>query len=92
MLCVIDEFTREALAIWVKRRLNATDVLETLADLMILRGPPADVRSDNGQEFIAKALRDLIAGVGSQTAYIEPGGPGKTATAKASIQSSETSC
>ena len=40
MLCVIDEFTREALAIRVKRRLNSTDVLETLADLMILRGPP----------------------------------------------------
>ena len=47
MLCVIDEFTREALAIRVKRRLNSTDVLETLADLMILRGPPDYVRSDN---------------------------------------------
>ena len=41
MLNVLDEFTREALAIRVKRRLNSTDVLETLADLMILRGPPA---------------------------------------------------
>ena len=58
MLCVIDEFTREALAIRVKRRLNSTDVLETLADLMILRGPPAYVRSDNGPEFIATALRE----------------------------------
>ena len=75
MLCVIDEFTREALAIRVKRRLNSTDVLETLADLMILRGPPAYVRSDNGPEFIATALREWIAGVGSQTAYIEPGSP-----------------
>ena len=75
MLCVIDEFTREALAIRVKRKLNSTDVLETLADLMILRGPPAYVRSDNGPEFIATALRDWIAAVGSQTAYIEPGSP-----------------
>ena len=75
MLCVIDEFTREALAIRVKRRLNSTDVLETLADLMILRGPPTYVRSDNGPEFIATALREWIASVGSQTAYIEPGSP-----------------
>ena len=75
MLCVIDEFTREALAIRVKRKLNSTDVLETLADLMILRGPPAYVRSDNGPEFIATTLRDWIAAVGSQTAYIEPGSP-----------------
>ena len=75
MLCVIDEFTREALAIRVKRKLNSTDVLETLADLMILRGPPAYVRSDNGPEFIATALREWIAAVGAQTAYIEPGSP-----------------
>jgi transposase InsO family protein len=75
MLCVIDEFTREALAIRVKRRLNSTDVMETLADLMIMRGLPAYVRSDNGPEFIAIALREWIAAVGSQTAYIEPGSP-----------------
>jgi putative transposase len=58
MLCVIDEFTREALTIRVKRRLNSTDVLETLADLMILRRPPDYIRSDNGPEFIAKTLRE----------------------------------
>ena len=75
MLCLIDEFTHEALAIRVKRRLNSTDVLETLADVMILRGPPAYVRSDNGPEFIAIALREWIAAVGSQTAYIAPGSP-----------------
>ena len=50
-------------------------MLETLADLMILRGPPAYVRSDNGPEFIATILRDWIAAVGSQTAYIGPGSP-----------------
>jgi putative transposase len=75
MLCVIDEFTREALAIRVKRRLNSIDVLETLAELMIMRGPPTYVRSDNGPEFIAITLREWIAAVGSQTAYIEPGSP-----------------
>ena len=75
MLCVIDEFTREALPIKVKRRLNSTDVLETLADLMILRGPPSYIRSDNGLEFIAATLRQWIAAVGSETAYIEPGSP-----------------
>ncbi|KAK0341466.1 hypothetical protein LTR94_026250 [Friedmanniomyces endolithicus] len=60
MLCVIDEFTREALAIRVKRRLNSTDALETLADLMILRGPPAYVRSDN------VLSREAAAGFGQQ--------------------------
>jgi len=75
MLCLIDEFTHEALAIRVKRKLNATDVLETLADVMILRGRPAYVRSDNGPEFIALALREWIAAVGAKTAYIEPGSP-----------------
>ena len=75
MLCVIDEFTREALAILVERRLNAADVLETMADLMLRRGPPAYLRSDNGPEFIARALREWMAAVGVRTAYIEPGSP-----------------
>ncbi len=75
MLCLIDEFTREALAIRVKRKLNSTDVLETLADVMIVRGTPDYIRSDNGPEFIALTLRKWIADVGTQTAYIEPGSP-----------------
>jgi transposase InsO family protein len=75
MLNVIDEFTRECLAIRVSRRLNATDVIDVLSDLFILRGVPAYVRSDNGPEFIAKAVRDWIAAVGARTAYIEPGSP-----------------
>ena len=75
MLCLIDEFTREALAIRVKRKLNSTDVLETLADVMIVRGTPTYIRSDNGPEFIALTLRKWIADVGTQTAYIEPGSP-----------------
>ena len=75
MLCLIDEFTREALAIQVKRKLNATDVLETLAGIMIVRGTPSSIRSDNGPEFIALTLRKWVADVGTQTAYIEPGSP-----------------
>jgi transposase InsO family protein len=75
MLCLIDEYSREALAILVKRRLNAQDVMETLADAMISRGTPSYIRSDNGPEFVAKALRHWIAQVGTQTAYIEPGSP-----------------
>lgn len=75
MLCVVDEFTREALAIRVARRLRSSDVIDALADLMILRGAPEHVRSDNGPEFVAKAVREWIASVGTKTAYIEPGSP-----------------
>ena len=74
-LNIIDEFTREALMIKVDRRLNSKDVIDALTDLFILRGPPAFIRSDNGPEFIAQAVRDWIDAVGSQTAYIEPGSP-----------------
>jgi len=75
MLCVIDEFTRESLAIRVARKLKATDVIDVLADLFILRGIPTHIRSDNGPEFVAAALREWIAAVGAKTAYIEPGSP-----------------
>ena len=92
MLCLIDEFTREALAIRVKRKLNSTDVLETLADVMIVRGTPSYIRLDNGPEFIALTLRKWIADVGTQTAYIEPGSPWENGSARASIASSATSC
>jgi len=59
----------------VKRRLNSADVIETLAELMLERGTPAHIRSDNGPEFVAKAVREWIAAVGASTAYIEPGSP-----------------
>ena len=75
MLCVVDGFTREALAIRVARKLGAADVIDTLADLFIARGVPAHIRSDNGPEFAAKAVRGWIAGVGARTAFIEPGSP-----------------
>ena len=73
MLNVIDEFTRECLAIRVSRKLKALDVIDVLSDLFSLRGVPRHIRSDNGPEFIAKAVQDWIAAVGSTTAYIEPG-------------------
>ena len=75
MLNVIDEFTRECLAIRVSRKLKALDVIDVLSDLFSLRGVPGHIRSDNGPEFIAKAVQDWIAAVGSTTAYIEPGSP-----------------
>ena len=75
MLNIIDEFTRECIAIRVDRRLKATDVIDVLSDLFILRGVPDHIRSDNGPEFIAKALRDWIVAVGTKTAYIMPGSP-----------------
>ena len=74
-LNIIDEYTREALMIRVDRKLNSTDVLDSLTDLFILRRPPEDIRSDNGPEFIAQKVRDWIKAVGTKTAYIEPGSP-----------------
>jgi transposase InsO family protein len=59
----------------VARKLKATDVSEALCELFVSRGIPARIRSDNGHEFVAEALRDWIAIVGAKTAYIEPGRP-----------------
>ena len=72
---MIDEFTRECLAIRINRKLKSTDVIDLLSDLFILRGIPTHVRSDNGPEFVAQALRNWLAAVGSKTAYIMPGSP-----------------
>ena len=75
MLTVIDEYTRECLAIRVARRLRSHDVLDCLADLMIERGTPGHLRSDNGSEFTAKAVRGWLERVGVRTLFIEPGSP-----------------
>jgi transposase InsO family protein len=75
MLNVVDEFTPECVTIWVARKLKATDVIDVLSDLFILRGIPGHMRSDNGPEFVAQAVRDWIAAVGARTAYIAPGSP-----------------
>jgi putative transposase len=75
MLNIIDEFTRECLAIWIDRKLNSTSVVDALTDLFILRGVPDHIRSGNGPEFIARAVREWIVAVGAKTAFIEPGSP-----------------
>ena len=75
MLNIVDEFTHECLAICIARKLKSTDVIDVLSDLFILRGVPEHVRSDNGPEFVAKAVQDWIAAVGAKTAYIAPGSP-----------------
>jgi transposase InsO family protein len=75
MLNVIDEFTHECLTIRVARKLSSTDVIDVLSELFILRGVPGHIRSDNGPEFVAKAVQTWIAAVGARTAYIAPGSP-----------------
>jgi transposase InsO family protein len=75
MLTLIDEFTRECLAIDVNRRLNSESVLERLSDLFVRRGVPGHIRSDNGPEFTARKVREWLERVEVQTLYIEPGSP-----------------
>jgi putative transposase len=67
MLTLIDEYTRECLAIRVARRLGRYEVIETLADVMLCRGVPEHIRSDNGPEFVAKELRKWLGSVGVGT-------------------------
>ena len=75
LLVLLDEYTRECLAIRVARRLGSYEVIETLADVMLYRGIPEHIRSDNGPEFVAKELRKWLAQLGTGTLYIEPGSP-----------------
>src|SRR5215218_1394280 len=75
MLNVVDEFTRECLAIRVNRKLSSIDVVDVLSDLFILHGIPGHTRSDNGPEFVATAVRAWIAAVAAKAACIEPGSP-----------------
>lgn len=76
-LTVVDEFTREALAIEVDGRIGSQKVQATLERLFRAHGRPAFIRSDNGPEFIAQSLKDWLAGSGSQTFYMPPGSPWK---------------
>ena len=75
MLGVVDEFTREALALLVKRRLNSLDMREVAAEPMLARETPSHIRSGDGPEFAALAMREWLANPGVDTAFIEPGGP-----------------
>lgn len=74
-LTVLDEYSRECLAIDVARRLGKEDVMCRLADLFVRRGVPSHIRSDNGSEFTAKEVRGWLARLGVRTLYIEPGSP-----------------
>ena len=75
ILVVLDEFTRECLAIRVGRHLKADDVLHCLSELFVWRGVPEHIRSDNGPEFTANVVRSWLGKVGAKTLFIEPGSP-----------------
>jgi putative transposase len=75
ILTVIDEFTRKCISIRVGSSIKSSDVLDTLSTLFITEGVPDYIRSDNGSEFTAKALREWLESIGVKTAYIEPGSP-----------------
>jgi len=75
LLTLIDEYTRECLAIRVERRMGSQEVIETLSDEMLWRGIPEHIRSDNGPEFVAQELRQWLGKLGTGTLYIEPGSP-----------------
>jgi transposase InsO family protein len=74
-LSLVDEYTRECLALVVARSITAEDVLDVLAELFVVRGVPGHLRSDNGPEFIAQAVRTWLEQTGSSTLYIAPGAP-----------------
>jgi transposase InsO family protein len=74
-LSIEDEYTRESLALKVDRSITSEDVIDTLAELFAMRGVPGHIRSDNGPEFIAQAIRRWLEQVEVETMYIEPGAP-----------------
>ena len=75
LMVVIDEFTRECLAIHVARRIRGGDALEVFAELMERHGVPQHIRSDNGPEMVSKVLRRWLKRLGTTTIYITPGSP-----------------
>lgn len=79
ILTLIDEFTRESLAIKVGRRLSSKEVIETLQQAIEHQGVPAYIRSDNGPEFVAKKVQDWVKSRGFSTHYINPGSPWQNA-------------
>ena len=91
MLCIIDEYTRESLAIRVARRLKATDVIETSA-ICSCRAAFPHTFAQTMARSSSPCFREWIAAVGAKTAYIEPEARGRMASAKASTESCATSC
>ena len=75
ILTILDEYTRECLCILVERHISSQHVITELTDLFLRRGIPEHIRSDNGPEFTAKAVRDWLARIGVKTLFIEPGSP-----------------
>ena len=75
ILAVIDEFTRECLAMLVARCITSQDVIDQLFQLFVLRAVPEHIRSDNGPEFTAREIRRWLADIGVKTLFIEPGSP-----------------
>jgi len=75
LITVIDEYSRECLAIRAARKMRSDHVLELLAELFTMNGIPEHIRSDNGPEFAARSVRDWLPKVGVQTLFIEPGSP-----------------
>jgi len=73
ILNLIDEYTRESLLIRAERRWSSAKVIGALADVMVWKGVPEHLRSDNGPEFVAKDLRKWLENTGAKTLYIEPG-------------------
>ena len=75
ILNIIDEYTRECLAIHIERKIESPDVLYKLSELFVEHGIPENIRSDNGSEFTADSIRRWLFRLGVNTAYIEPGSP-----------------
>ena len=75
ILTLIDEFTRECLAMLVQRRIPSQDVIDQLFQLFVMKGVPEHIRSDNGPEFTAKEIRKWLNRIGVKTLFIEPGSP-----------------
>ncbi|MEO0815488.1 MAG: IS3 family transposase, partial [Myxococcota bacterium] len=91
-LLVVDEWTHEVLAVEVGARIRSNDVVATLARLVSLYGPPAFVRSDNGPEFVAKAVRSWLTTQRIEASYIEPGKPWQNGVAESLINRFRDEC
>ena len=86
MLTVLDEYTCQALAVAVRTRMGAEDVLEALYPLLLRHGAPEYIRSDNGSVFGAQAMQDWPVRVGIKPIRIYPGHPGRTYITNASTE------
>lgn len=91
-LVVVDEYTRQCLRIEVGRSMTARSVVRVLAELVQVHGEPAGLRSDNGPEFVAKAVQAWLASAGVSTLYIQPGSPWENGYAESFNSRFEAEC